>query len=177
MKKLVFFLLLFLSMGFHSYGQKPDTIISSKPDFVNDLGISLEMGYGWKINKEGFNAFKLNLIAGVSLNESFFLGVGSGFRYYTQPDYFDFAIPFLVNFRYNILKKEFTPFIALSGGPAYWGTGGIDKVDGIGGLVNLSGGIKFKFTTNTDAYLGVGYDFEKARGSTQCISINFGCTL
>ena len=58
-----------------------------------------EVGYAWKVNSNGEDIFKLNLMYGYRFNPYFYFGIGSGFRYYFQPNSFEFGIPLFVNFK------------------------------------------------------------------------------
>lgn len=123
-----------------------------------------EFGYQFGLGDYGMDRLKINIINGGQISPYFFIGGGTGIRYYFDndyfgDDYFDDAvlIPVFVHARANILDKKISPYFALSLG--YTFNASYD-FEGVGLLVSPSTGVTFNVSERVALNVGVSYEMQ-----------------
>ncbi|MDP2693095.1 MAG: hypothetical protein Q8O88_05660 [bacterium] len=117
-----------------------------------------EFGYQFGLGSYGTDHLKMNIINGGQISPYFFIGGGTGIRYYFD-DYFDDAVlvPVFVHARANILDKKISPYFALSLG--YTFNASYD-FEGVGLLVSPSTGVTFNVSERVALNVGLSYEMQ-----------------
>ena len=119
--------------------------------------------------------FGVNYIGGYRFNSTFFLGLGTGVDFtlldrrdcsdggYAKPTMVN--IPVYLNFRTNLSKRIWSPYISLSVGARISPATRTDETLGYtynqsGVLGNLSVGVERKLKDKSSLYFGIGYQLE-----------------
>ncbi|WLD25125.1 hypothetical protein NU10_07085 [Flavobacterium dauae] len=128
----------------------------------NNLGFKkgyrgiVESGYEVGVGYSGIDRLKLNVINGYQINPYFFVGVGTGVRYYTDID--QVLIPIFADFRVNFIDNKFSPYLAFDIGYSFDAT---NDFLGEGLLLSPTVGVDFKISDNTTMNFGIGYEMQK----------------
>lgn len=158
---------------------------------LNNTGIQsgykgiLEFGYEIGTGVYGMDRLKLNIINGYQINPYFYLGVGTGLRYYFDAK--EAVIPVYADFRTYFTDKKATPYLSLGIGYSFITSGGFD---GLGFLLNPTIGVSFKVSDISAMNVGLGYEMQKMEiyyfnnygyyssfENSGAISINVGITF
>ncbi len=133
-----------------------------------------EIGYSLGVGKFDIDFFKLNAILAYKINPYISLGLGTGLRY--ALDVSDALIPFFVDFRANLNKKNIPVYLAVDWGYSLDVTSDY-KTEGFYLLINPSAGINFKLSDKIRMNVGLGYDFRKFKLNYSGYNVPHGSTV
>jgi len=113
----------------------------------------VELGNEINIGDYGIDRLKLNIIYGYQINPYFYLGFGTGFRFYHDDD--AFLLPVFLDFRANFINNKISPYFSLDAGYSF---NGKREFDGFGLLLNPTLGVSFKVSDKSAMNVGLGYE-------------------
>ena len=99
----------------------------------------VEIGYGLKSGKYGLDVTNFNFVNGYQFNENMFVGIGTGFKYFTESKFT--LIPLYADFKYTFLNQKVSPILGFSAGFSFNPSNGFQ---GEGFLFNPSIGAQIK---------------------------------
>lgn len=123
----------------------------------------LEMGYFFGVGDYNIDYLKFNAIYSYKINPYFFLGLGTGLRYALQVK--DALIPFFADFRANLNKNKLPVYLSLDVGYSLDVTSDF-KTEGLYLLINPAAGVSFRISEKSEINVGIGYDFQKYKMSS-----------
>lgn len=115
----------------------------------------IEFGYQIGIADYGMDRLKLNIINAYQINPNFSIGVGTGIRYYSDPN--TAIIPLFADFRANLSNKSISPYCSLGIGYSFDAT---NSFSGVGFLVNPTVGASFMISEKSAINVGLGYEMQ-----------------
>ena len=115
----------------------------------------VELGYQFGTGDYGMNRLKLNIINAYQINPNFSVGIGTGIRYYLDPN--TTVVPLFADFRANLSKKSISPYCSLGVGYSFDAS---NNFDGVGFLVNPTVGASFMISEKTAINVGLGYEIQ-----------------
>ncbi len=147
------------------------TVKKKLPPVERGYEQSVDLSFHKIGNLSGFN---LNYIGGMRFNNAIFLGIGTGLNIapvnsgdfvresgnFLEPS--TVYIPLYAHFRYYMMKKRFSPFLALSLGGAFSGSKNLElelgpvKYSTVGLLFNPQVGFNLRMTAKSSIYLSAG---------------------
>jgi hypothetical protein len=116
----------------------------------------VELGYGLSSGKYGLDVTNFNFVNGYQLSEQMFVGVGTGFKYFTESKFT--LIPLYADFKYTFLKQMVSPMFGFSAGFSFNPNNGFE---GEGFLFNPSIGAQIKGPKNTRFNIGLNYQTQQ----------------
>lgn len=116
----------------------------------------VEIGYGLKSGKYGLDVTNFNFVNGYQLNEKMFVGIGTGFKYFTESEFT--IIPLYADFKYAFLDRKVTPLLGLSAGFSFNPN---DGFKGEGVLINPSIGAQIKGKGNMRFNISLNYQTQQ----------------
>lgn len=119
---------------------------------IIELGDQVGIGY-YKFDRLFFN-----IINGYQINQYFFIGLGTGFRYYYEPD--DIVIPVFADFKTNLTDNRVSPYLSLSIGYSFNISESHYKTNA-GLILNPTFGINFNVSDKSIMNVGLGYEMQK----------------
>jgi hypothetical protein len=119
----------------------------------------VELGYRSGIGYSGMDGFKLNIINGYQVNPYFFLGFGTGIRYYSDAQ--ASAIPLFADLRANFMDNKISPYLSLGVGYSFDPTNEFEGIFGF--LLNPNLGVSFKVSDKSAMNVGIGYEMQQIK--------------
>ncbi|MDC8001627.1 hypothetical protein POV26_11305 [Aequorivita todarodis] len=114
-----------------------------------------EFGYQFGLGTYGMDRLKINLINGGQISPYFFIGGGTGLRYYFDAE--AALIPVFVHARANVLDKKVSPYFALSVGYTFNASNDFETV---GLLVSPATGVTFNVSESVALNVGLSYELQ-----------------
>lgn len=115
----------------------------------------VELGYQFGTGDYGMNRLKLNIINAYQINPNFSVGIGTGVRYYLDPN--TAIVPLFADFRATLSKKSISPYFSLGAGYSFDAS---NNFNGVGFLVNPTVGARFMISEKTAINVGLGYEMQ-----------------
>ena len=115
----------------------------------------IEFGYLSEVGNYGMDRIKLNIINGCRIGQYFSLGVGTGLRYYLEPD--AYLIPFFGNFRGNFDIGNILSYLSLDLGYSFNATHAFEST---GFLLSPTFGVGFRGLDKSIITVGIGYEMQ-----------------
>ncbi len=116
----------------------------------------VELGYGLKSGKYGLDVTNFNFVNGYQLNEKMFVGIGTGFKYFTESEFT--LIPLYADFKYSFLNQKVSPILGFSAGFSFNPN---DGFQGEGFLFNPSIGAQIKGNGNMRYNISLNYQTQQ----------------
>lgn len=114
-----------------------------------------EFGYQFGLGDYGMDRLKVNIINGGQISPYFFIGGGTGLRYYFDAD--AALIPVFVHARANVLDKKVSPYFAFSIGYTF---DAANDFESVGLLLSPSSGVTFNVSNRVALNVGVSYEMQ-----------------
>lgn len=99
---------------------------------------------------------KLNIINGFQTSPLFFLGFGTGLRYYF--DSHAALIPLFVGIRINFIEDNTSPYLSIN---ACYSFDASNKLQATGYLLNLIAGVSLMLSDKSAINIGLGYKMQR----------------
>lgn len=142
----------------------------------------IELGYEIGTGRLGMDRLKLNVLNGHQINPYFFLGFGTGLRYYFDPKVA--LIPIFADFRANFIDSNLSPYLSLGVGYSFDAT---NRFEDVGFLLNPTVGVSFMVSEKSAMNVGIGYEMQRMKfyawgwggftGKSSAISVNVGLSF
>lgn len=116
----------------------------------------VELGYGLNAGKYGLDVTNFNFVNGYQLNEKMFVGIGTGFKYFTESEFT--LIPLYADFKYTFLNQKVSPIFGLNAGFSFNPNNGFE---GEGFLFNPSIGAQIKGKGNMRYNIALNYQTQQ----------------
>lgn len=116
----------------------------------------VELGYGLKTGKYGLDVTNFNFVNGYQLSPKMFVGVGTGFKYFTESKFT--LIPLYADFKYSFLDQKVSPMFGFSAGFSFNPNNGFE---GEGFLFNPCIGAQIKGPQNMRFNIGINYQTQQ----------------
>lgn len=143
-------------------GAKTENKVNSAAGVEDKIGLE----YGIRMGHYGSNFVKVTFMRGYNFNPYFYLGAGTGFKYYFKDhithlsNYGYPSIPLFASFRMNFVNHNFTPYLAIDAGYSY-----IAGYKDLRFFYNPTFGLRFSIGNKSKMNVGVGYDKQMVKQS------------
>jgi hypothetical protein len=128
----------------------------SSESFAKGYRGIVELSYGLKTGKYGLDVANFNFVNGYQLSPNMFVGVGTGFKYFTESKFT--LIPLYADFKYRFLNQKVSPMFGFSAGFSFNPNNGFE---GEGFLFNPCIGAQIKGPQNMRFNIGINYQTQQ----------------